>query len=145
MRFIGRGSRWLVSDWIIFSVIGKPATKGSWRIRRKRGKAWLSPDNERERPWADVIAWAAKEKMRGSALLEGPLDVAILFEFQKPKKPARPYPTGDVDKLARSALDALTGVLWVDDVQVTRLSVTKRYGAKEPGASFVIKAAEGYK
>lgn len=132
------------ADWITFSVLGRPATKGSWRIRGKRGKTWLSPDNERERPWADSVAWAAKEKMRGAELLAGAVDVAILFEFQRPKRPSRPYPTGDVDKLARSALDALTGIVWVDDVQVTTLNVTKRYAAKEPGASFVIKPVDDY-
>ena len=46
----------------------------------------------------------------------------------------RGFPTGDVDKLARSCLDALSGVILKDDVLVVSLDVTKRYTTKEPGA-----------
>lgn len=36
---------------------------------------------------------------------------------------------GDIDNLAKGILDAMKGVLWNDDKQVVRLSVTKNLGA----------------
>jgi Holliday junction resolvase RusA-like endonuclease len=37
---------------------------------------------------------------------------------------------GDSDNVAKAVLDAGTGVLWVDDAQVSRLVVTKWVGAQ---------------
>ena len=121
---------------IEFRVDGKPATKGSWKVTRHGG---LRPDNERERPWANAVAWCARAA--GVRIVaEAPVSVEIALYFASPKKPTHSYPSrNDVDKLARSVLDALTGVAWQDDQQVTRLAVTKAYGS--PGAVIRIGAA----
>ena len=37
----------------------------------------------------------------------------------------------DIDKLARCALDALTGIVFRDDAQIVDLHATKRYGEPE--------------
>jgi len=60
----------------------------------------------------------------------------LAFVFQRPKSAphARVVPCirPDIDKLARAVLDALTGVLYVDDCQVTRHpDVRKRYGPED--------------
>lgn len=125
-----------MSAWT-FYVDGLPATKGSWKV--SRGK--LRPDNERERPWANAIAWCAKAA--GVRETARPVRISIDFFFPKPKKPTNPFPSrNDVDKLARSALDALTHIAWSDDQQVVDLHVTKRWAEPEMrrvGASFVIE------
>ena len=36
---------------------------------------------------------------------------------------------GDIDNIAKSILDALNGCVYEDDCQVTRLTISKRYGA----------------
>jgi hypothetical protein len=68
--------------------------------------------------------------------------VALRAEFRLPKpasapKRLRTWPikarSGDVDKLARACLDALTGVLFADDAQVISLMVTKDWAVKGPG------------
>jgi hypothetical protein len=49
-----------------------------------------------------------------------------------------------VDKLARSTLDALTGIAWADDQQVVELVVSKAYvGSTErnPGAWVTVREA----
>jgi crossover junction endodeoxyribonuclease RusA len=123
----------VMDEWQ-FHAPGTPATKGSWRIRRRKGKVWLDSDNKNERPWAATVAWAAKELWRDRPLIDSGVDVSIVFEMLRPAKPARGFPTGDVDKLSRSCLDALTGILWVDDVLVVTLTATKRYVERDPGA-----------
>lgn len=40
---------------------------------------------------------------------------------------------GDVDNIAKSILDALNGYAYLDDCQVTRLTISKEYG-EQPGA-----------
>jgi Holliday junction resolvase RusA-like endonuclease len=45
----------------------------------------------------------------------------------------------DVDKLARALLDPLTGIVWVDDSQVSFLTVNKVYAwEKRPGVTVVV-------
>ena len=52
------------------------------------------------------------------------------------------YPAGmpDIDKLARAALDAMTGVVWSDDAQVSDLRVRKDYCelGQQPGCSVTV-------
>jgi Holliday junction resolvase RusA-like endonuclease len=49
--------------------------------------------------------------------------------------------SGDVDKLARSVLDSLTGVLFHDDAQVVHLVVSKDYG-DAPGVRVFVADAD---
>ena len=58
-----------------------------------------------------------------------------------PKRVTEVTTKPDVDKLARAALDALTGVLWADDSQVVSLHAQKEYaGEAQPcGALFVVR------
>lgn len=119
-----------------FFVNGAPATKGSWRVMRGN----MVPDNQRERPWADVVAWTAKAC--GSKPTSKPVRVCLQFFFAKPKRPTNPYPSrNDVDKLARSCLDALTGVSWVDDQQVVDLRASKDY-ADDRGPGVWVRISE---
>lgn len=125
-------------DSIEFFVDGIPATKGSWKVMR--GK--LRPDNERERPWANAIAWSARAAGVRQPTNK-PLRVEVLCYFPRPKQPKHPYPSrNDVDKLGRSVLDALTGIVWVDDQQVVALRVSKRYAeGSQVGAQIRITEA----
>ncbi len=131
------GGRFPQSFW----VPGRPATKGSGRaIRRPTGGTFMKPDNDNEKPWALAVAWCAKAQTREQ--FTGPLRVEINFYFPKPKKPTNPYPRGDVDKLLRSCLDAMTGIVWRDDSQVVEVSGTKSYVTEkvdQPGARIWIE------
>ena len=72
--------------------------------------------------------------------IEGACHVGLIFRFKRPKshyrsngllKQSAPayliVKKNDLDKLVRSTLDALTGIAFKDDCQVTNLSATKRY------------------
>ena len=47
-----------------------------------------------------------------------------MLRSSAPRAPGRP----DLDKLCRAALDAMTGVVYVDDAQVAILSAAKEWG-----------------
>ena len=90
--------------------------------------------------WRDRIADAAGKAALGT-VLDGPVAVKADFFLQAPKslkKGVRWVCTlkrDDVDKLARALLDGLTeGAVFIDDGQVSRLTVTKSYALdRRPG------------
>jgi Holliday junction resolvase RusA-like endonuclease len=133
---------------IAFTAHGKPETKGSTRAFMVAGRPRITNDNPRAKTWAGVVSSAAYEAT-GGRLLSGPLSVRIVFYLQRPKahsnkrglRPDAPTHSAskpDVDKLARCALDALTGVVFGDDSQVARLEVEKRYTSEVTGATFEV-------
>lgn len=115
---------------VVFSVAGDPATKGSWRpVRSKGGRIRMLPQISREKPWAEAVAWAARAAMQGRPPSIGPVQVAAIFAVAPPKRTKLVAPRGDVDKFARSVLDALTGICYLDDSQVVELFAKKIWGA----------------
>ncbi len=64
-------------------------------------------------------------------MLEGPIKTRFLFLLPRPKTVKRKFPIskfdGDVDKLVRAIFDAMTGIVYGDDSQVTDSSEQKRY------------------
>jgi crossover junction endodeoxyribonuclease RusA len=118
-------------------VPGHARTKGSWRpVVRGRKVAFLPQTDEK--PWALAVAWAARAARPRLIAKPKACAVELRFAFRRPKKPANEFPLGDADKLARSVLDALTGICWDDDAQVSDLYVTKCYGDDE-GVRVVVR------
>lgn len=120
---------------------GVPQPKGSPSILRNRstGRPFVL-ENEASRSWAETIQREARS-VWGSQLSSREFKVGLLFLFERPKTSRRLRPTvkPDLDKLVRNVLDALTGILWVDDAQVTQLKAEKAYG---PMPGVVIEAWE---
>lgn len=119
-----------------FTVLGDPKVKGSAKGFVVNGRARITNDCEREKPWAQQVHWAAIEH-RPPALWEGPVSVEMVFLLPRPGRcgktriavlaDRRP----DVDKLVRSVVDALTGVFWIDDSRVVEIRARKFYA--DPG------------
>jgi crossover junction endodeoxyribonuclease RusA len=121
-------------------VPGRPRTKGSWRpITRANGSVFMKPSTD-EKPWAIAVAYEARQGVKKLVSKPNAVTVELSFNFATPKKATNTFPQGDVDKLARSCLDALTGICWQDDVQVSDLRVTKTYGGDE-GVLILVKEA----
>lgn len=139
---------------MIFTVLGKPISQGSltavptnrnWRT--VPGVRWTIKDAKPHlKPWREKVAEAAREAMHGSPLLEGPVFVRIRLMFERPSSHflhrkdgdvlradapvwVTSHSEGDLDKHVRSILDALTGVVFKDDCQVTSESSAKVYGS----------------
>jgi crossover junction endodeoxyribonuclease RusA len=125
-----------------FFVPGIPAPQGSKRYlgASAAGKPRFKESSDRVTPWRADIRNDAKV-MFGEPTA-GPVEVQLVFVLPRPKSHYRtgrnadllrdtapPAPAGkpDIDKLARAALDAMTNVAWLDDAQVTKLTLIKVY------------------
>lgn len=94
----------------------------------------ITADNRKTKPWKQEIAGAANKAMGELAPTFGPVQIHCDFYFARPKslnksilqKTTRP----DVDKLIRAVLDALTGIVYADDSQVTAVSAAKLFDPK---------------
>lgn len=125
---------------VAFTVRGVAAPQGSKRLL---GHGALVESSARVQPWRSDVRAAAEDAMRatGATRADGPVAVHIFFAFTRPKshpKTRVTWPTGrnlgDIDKLCRAILDAITsaGVI-ADDSQVIRLVADKRWTTLDGG------------
>lgn len=110
----------------------KAAPQGSKTLGRWGG---LREASNRVKPYRDALKVYALEAMRGKKPLTGPVAIDIHFAFVQAKTNKNIYPTGrnigDIDKLCRATLDALTGIVYEDDSQVSVLAANKFYRLDE--------------
>ena len=127
-----------------FSVPGIPETKGSWKAI---GGGRLKRDTPREKAWATAVAWAAKAASfaaLGGRAPSGPSSrrMRAVIDCYLPTPKGNKHKR-DLDKLARSILDALTGLLYKDDEQVDELHIRKLVRDNSPGADVTIEELVG--
>ena len=122
--------------WITLVITGRPAPQP--RHRATRGGRMYLPSSAPVRAFKRAVVAAAGERF--TKPLDGPVVVEITALFRRPpshltargelRKGAPTHPgrnLGDVDNLAKGALDALTSIAWNDDSQVVDLRVAKRW------------------
>lgn len=121
-----------------FRVASLPVPKGSMKAWVRGKHAVLTSDNKGLKGWEAIVRAQAQAHVH--ALELGPVAISLAFALGRtkslPKRFERPHLTKpDLDKLARAVLDALTGVAFNDDAQVTRLDCVKRYAleGEQPG------------
>jgi len=138
-----------------YFVPGRPRPKGSWKPVPIKGRTVLVPDNKRSAPWARVVAAYTRIKMSGPPWEpDVPVGIRIRFFFRRPdshyrtrnKRPDRspeglkdrsmPFPMGrrnypDTDKLERNVWDAITKIVYEDDIQIVKCGATKEWGEEE--------------
>lgn len=123
-----------------FRVSGTPSTQGSKTGFVVKGKATgkyraviVDKNPKALKPWREAVrSDAVAAAGEGWVPIGGPVRLALLFAMPKPVKPQHRWPiganSGDVDKLARAVLDALTDAgVWADDARVVDLRVVKDY------------------
>lgn len=137
---------------IEFTADGDPIPQGSARafiVKGPRGpRAVITSDNPRLSAWRKVVAAAAVAALPDDwSPIDGPVSVDLMFRMPRPKTVRRDYPTGaregDVDKLARAVLDALTTAqVFVDDSRVVRVVADQVYSDPEydkPGVTVWVR------
>jgi crossover junction endodeoxyribonuclease RusA len=122
-----------------FRVRGIPSTQGDHKAYKPKGAPFariVDANPAKLRPWREAIRQDAVQAAGETwTPLDGPVLVTLRFALARPAsapKTRRTWPigkrSGDVDKLARAALDALTDAgIFTDDARVTELTVSKDY------------------
>jgi len=138
-------------------VAGLPVPQGSTRAFSRGGRIHTTNDpTGRIERWRGDIRTAVRD-VAPAAPASDPVAMRMSFRMPRPAKhflPAtksRPEPElradaphwvpsgADVDKLARAVLDALTGVVYVDDSQVVSIVAAKRYVAPGEGPGLLLE------
>jgi crossover junction endodeoxyribonuclease RusA len=136
-------------DSITFHVLGTPMQKGSI-VRMPSGgylPAGTTASRKAMNQWVSDVRYAASEAMGERQPVRTCIRFMCEFQLPYPQSSIRKYQLGwyphikkpDVDKLLRSMLDALTGVVWADDSQVAYAIINKVYAWNDrPGAHVVV-------
>ena len=84
-------------------------------------------NDKRYSEYKDVLGYFAIQAMQGREPLTGAIKLSADFYKPKPKDITnRNY--GDVDNFLKAVMDALTGICYVDDRQVTEVHARKFFG-----------------
>lgn len=134
---------------INFTVAGTPVGKARPRVTRS-GRVY-TPESTAQAE--EAIRQAAQQAMQGWTTngkpMEGPLAVTIYFVMPIPaswsKKLRDDAISGfiahtsrpDLDNLIKTVLDAMNGVVYSDDKQVTTIGALKKYGVDPKMLVFV--------
>lgn len=151
---------------IAFDVLGTPAPKGSGRafINKKTGRAFVAPGGAKSTEvkianWNSAIRERARRvvgEVMAPPFVDQALVVFIVFRLARPaghwatgkhagqlkaSAPSHPRSKPDIDKLARSTLDAMTGIVFDDDSRIARLVLEKQYARPgEEGAHVSVES-----
>jgi len=124
---------------LLIEVFGEPASQGSHSVINGR---IVQVNSAKHKRWRNAVAFAALDLVgQDWELLDEAVEVSIIFYLPRPKTVQdRIFPTvfPDIDKLSRSVLDSLSGVVYTDDARVIRLTAQKLY-ADDRGAGAVIR------
>lgn len=129
---------------ITFEVVAEPKPGGSKRAitHRHTGRTIVIDACKGNKAWRNEVAKAARIAWPYNEPLDCPCECSYTFRMKRPQshfrtgkysdqlKPSAPQEhttRPDVTKLIRSTEDALTGILWKDDSQVTTQHATKEY------------------
>jgi len=128
---------------ISFFVPGEPVAKGRPRLS-VRGRFAHAYTPEKTRNFEAYVRYCAQEHAP-DVPLDCPLNCRVQFIFSRPKSlPKKVFhhtKKPDLDNLVK-ILDALNGIIWVDDSRIVSLEVNKIYGAK-PGFAIEIEEVHG--
>lgn len=124
-----------------FFVPGVPQPKGSLTPMANRHTGRIAMiEGRRPKARKAFAGWMKMVKLSALAAgvkpIAGPVSIDVTFIFPRPKsakKRAYPCVKPDIDKLLRAVLDALTGVAYRDDGQVTHIGSRKLYDDRMDG------------
>jgi Holliday junction resolvase RusA-like endonuclease len=125
---------------IVFTVDGKPQGKGRPRFRRA-GEYVRTYTDSKTLGYEATIRQSATTAIGSSRPLEGPVSVDLYVRVPVPTSHSkkrreaciagaeRPTKKPDIDNVVKAYLDAMNGVIYLDDTQVVRVSAKKVYSS----------------
>ena len=124
-------------------IPGVPVPQGSKRgFINAHGHVAIVDANTKARPWRADITAHVRDTIGPAILYPAEHPVALTMEFIMPRRAAEPKRVTpphirkpDTDKLSRAVLDALAGVVYAQDQQVTTMHASKRTAqiGEQPG------------
>lgn len=123
---------------ISFTVPGPPVPQSRPRVFRNGG---VKTDSER----VEAFKQACKICCPRGKFFHGAVTFTIHCEFKRPTKSKYDFPMtqGDVDNLAKAAMDALEGIVYRKDGQVMKMISTKEFSDSGKESAFI--TVEDYK
>ena len=130
---------------IKFTVFGEPVAQARPRVTRHGAY-----DPPRCKAYKEQVAIIARVAMRGLSPSQGPIDCRVKVFRCIPKSWSRakrgaaqagnllPTSKPDTDNYLKGIMDGLTGIAWVDDSQVIRVTCEKSY-SEQPRAVIEIE------
>jgi len=115
---------------IRFTVPGNPIPKGRPRTV-KRGGQTVTFTPRRTAEYAEAVALVARRAMAGEPPLEGALSVRVRF-YRRDRRRV------DGDNMTKNVLDAMNGIVYLDDSQVVDCRWTKHVDRADPRAEVQI-------
>lgn len=125
--------------YVTFNVEGKAQAKQRPRFSRISGRAYTPKNTINFELWVKQCFMKYLEDKDITAPTEKPLKVKITCYYQVPLSVSKkkkeqmlngdivPNVKPDVDNVAKSILDALNGIAYIDDKQIIKLSIQKKY------------------
>lgn len=123
---------------IVFEVIGDPKGKGRPRFSRQGNFTKVYTDKQ-TLDYETLIQTFASKAMGSQRPLETPVSVFLYVKHPIPKSytkkrseacltgTERPSKKPDIDNIAKCFLDAMNGIIYLDDTQVVDLHIKKLY------------------
>lgn len=119
-----------MSDAIVFTMKGvRPRTKQSFNYGKRGG--WTDREITE---WQEAIGWEAKARFTGDPW-EGEVHMTVFFYLPDNRK-------RDLDNLLKPLLDALNGIVYLDDKQVTSIFMRKKIVADDSDTGVSVVAME---
>jgi Holliday junction resolvase RusA-like endonuclease len=123
-----------------FGISGAPVAKARpFGYRAKSGKTiFFTPTKTKN--FEHLVRERAEKEIKKP--MQGPVSIEIVFFLPRPQRlmwKKRPMPVvpapkkPDIDNLAKTILDGLRGVAFIDDNQITIMHLYKRYHAGDRG------------
>lgn len=137
---------------VAFSMSGVPRPQGRPRTRVVQGRFATIYKDPVDRDYEKAIAEIARAAMGDMPPLTGPLSLTARFRMPIPKSDTKALRAAkavgevahtqrpDCSNVLKACEDAMNGVVFADDCQITRLFVTKLYSDR-PGIDIRV---EGY-
>ena len=134
---------------VMYTVYGEPVGKGRPRFAR-RGNFVSTYSPQKTKIYEDEIKMMAKAAMGSSEALDTPVTVAIYIRvgipasFSKQKRKdalegiLKPTKKPDADNVLKCFMDAMNGIVYLDDKQVVNIHLKKIY-AETPAVEIMIK------
>jgi Holliday junction resolvase RusA-like endonuclease len=98
-----------------------------------------------------TVRLSAEKAFGNSSTILGPVKLEIVFVMPRPKNQfwkSKPMPRTrhtkkpDIDNLLKSVADALTGLLWLDDAQISECTAKKMVASGDEQPHVVVRVEE---